>query len=75
VSAFILQDGVVYHTYSTYGRGFDAMWGMYQWLDRAPLGRNEKGIWWKHHDRYLPAELRPEARSAAGRSDHQAGQR
>jgi hypothetical protein len=45
------------------------MWGMYQWLDRAPLGRNEKGIWWKHHDRYLPAELRPEARSAAGRSN------
>jgi len=69
VSAFILEDGVVYHTYSTYGRGFDAMWGMYQWLDRAPLGRNEKGIWWKHHDRYLPAELRPEARSAAGRSN------
>ena len=73
VSAFILEDGVVYHTYSTYARGLDAMWGMYQWLDRAPLGRNEKGIWWKHHDLY-GGELRPEARSAAGRSDHQARQ-
>jgi predicted dithiol-disulfide oxidoreductase (DUF899 family) len=52
VSAFIQEDGVVYHTYSTYARGLDAMWGMYQWLDRAPLGRNEQGIWWKHHDNY-----------------------
>jgi len=52
VSAFVLEDGVVYHSYSTYARGLDAMWGMYQWLDRAPLGRNETGIWWKHHDTY-----------------------
>ena len=70
VSAFIQEDGVVYHTYSTYSRGVDALWGMYQWLDRAPLGRNETGIWWKHHDRYLPVALRPEARSAEARSDH-----
>jgi len=52
VSAFVLQDGAVYHTYSTYSRGLDAMWGMYQWLDRAPLGRNETGLWWRHHDKY-----------------------
>ena len=52
VSAFVLEDGVVYHTYSTYSRGFDAMWGMYQWLDRAPKGRNEHGVWWRHHDKY-----------------------
>src|SRR5690348_6989642 len=52
MSAFVLEDGVVYHSYSTYARGLDAMWGAYQWLDRAPLGRNETGIWWKHHDRY-----------------------
>jgi predicted dithiol-disulfide oxidoreductase (DUF899 family) len=52
VSAFALQDGVVYHTYSTYARGLDGLWGMYQWLDRAPLGRNEQGLWWRHHDRY-----------------------
>jgi predicted dithiol-disulfide oxidoreductase (DUF899 family) len=70
VSAFVLEDGVVYHTYSTYARGLDALWGMYQWLDRAPLGRNEQGVWWKHHDKYVPAALRPEARSAEGRSDH-----
>jgi predicted dithiol-disulfide oxidoreductase (DUF899 family) len=52
MSAFALEDGVVYHTYSTYARGLDALWGMYQWLDRAPLGRNETGIWWRRHDEY-----------------------
>lgn len=54
ISAFVLEDGVVYHTYSTYARGVDAVWGMYQWLDRAPLGRNETGVWWKRHDEYAP---------------------
>lgn len=43
MSAFALEDGVVYHTYSTYARGTDVLWGMYQWLDRAPKGRNETG--------------------------------
>src|SRR5436309_10485901 len=43
MSAFVLEDGVVYHTYSTYARGLDGLWGMYQWLDRAPKGRNETG--------------------------------
>jgi predicted dithiol-disulfide oxidoreductase (DUF899 family) len=52
MSAFVLEDGVVYHTYSTYARGLDGLWGMYQWLDRAPRGRNEKGIWWRRHDEY-----------------------
>jgi len=52
MSAFVLEDGVVYHTYSTYARGLDGLWGMYQWLDRAPLGRNESGIWWRRHDEY-----------------------
>ena len=52
MSAFALEDGVVYHTYSAYARGLDGLWGMYQWLDRAPKGRNEQGVWWKHHDRY-----------------------
>jgi predicted dithiol-disulfide oxidoreductase (DUF899 family) len=52
LSAFVLEDGVVYHTYSTYARGLDGLWGMYQWLDRAPKGRNETGIWWRHHDAY-----------------------
>ena len=32
---------LVYHTYSAYARGLDGLWGMYQWLDRAPRGRNE----------------------------------
>lgn len=52
MSAFVLEDDVVYHTYSTYARGLDGLWGMYQWLDRAPKGRNEQGIWWRRHDEY-----------------------
>src|SRR6478735_6412855 len=53
MSAFALEDGVVFHTYSTYARGVDGLWGMYQWLDRAPKGRNEEtGVWWRRHDEY-----------------------
>jgi predicted dithiol-disulfide oxidoreductase (DUF899 family) len=54
VSAFVLDDGAVYHTYSAYARGIDGLWGMYQWLDRAPRGRNEDepGLWWRRHDEY-----------------------
>ena len=52
MSAFTLEDSVVYHTYSAYARGLDGIWGMYQWLDRAPKGRNETGIWWRRHDEY-----------------------
>jgi predicted dithiol-disulfide oxidoreductase (DUF899 family) len=58
VSAFALEDGVVYHTYSAYARGLDALWGMYQWLDRAPRGRNETRThdaplnWFRRHDEY-----------------------
>jgi predicted dithiol-disulfide oxidoreductase (DUF899 family) len=52
MSTFVLEDGVVYHSYSTYARGLDGLWGMYQWLDRAPLGRNEHGVWWKRNDEY-----------------------
>jgi predicted dithiol-disulfide oxidoreductase (DUF899 family) len=53
LSAFVLEDGVVYHTYSAYARGLDGLWGMYQWLDRAPRGRNEaQGPWWRRHDEY-----------------------
>ncbi len=52
MSAFVLKDGAVYHTYSTYARGLDGLWGMYQWLDRAPLGRNEPDVWWRRHDEY-----------------------
>jgi predicted dithiol-disulfide oxidoreductase (DUF899 family) len=62
MSAFALEDGVVYHTYSAYARGLDGLWGMYQWLDRAPLGRNERmftgagdlraSFWYRRHDEY-----------------------
>jgi predicted dithiol-disulfide oxidoreductase (DUF899 family) len=52
MSAFVLEDGVVYHTYSAYARGLDGLWGMYQWLDRAPKGRNETDLWFRRHDEY-----------------------
>src|SRR5262245_41554578 len=52
ISAFAMEDGVVFHTYSAYARGLDGLWGMYQWLDRAPRGRNETGMWWRRHDEY-----------------------
>jgi predicted dithiol-disulfide oxidoreductase (DUF899 family) len=54
MSAFALENGVVYHTYSAYARGLDGLWGVYQWLDRAPKGRNETGVWWRRHDEYEP---------------------
>jgi predicted dithiol-disulfide oxidoreductase (DUF899 family) len=62
MSAFALEDGTVYHTYSAYVRGLDSLWGMYQWLDRAPKGRNETMVqgmgdlhgsdWYRRHDEY-----------------------
>src|SRR5207237_10489714 len=52
MSAFALEDGVVYHAYSAYARGLDGLWGVYQWLDRAPKGRHEEGVWWRRHDDY-----------------------
>jgi predicted dithiol-disulfide oxidoreductase (DUF899 family) len=55
MSAFVLEDGEAYHTYSAYARGLDALWGMYPWLDRAPLGRNESGPWWRRKDEYQTA--------------------
>ncbi len=60
MSAFALEDGIIYHTYSAYIRGLDSLWGMYQWLDRAPKGRNETMVqgmgdlhgsgWHRRHD-------------------------
>ena len=52
MSAFALNDGVVYHAYSAYARGLDGLWGMYQWLDRAPKGRNEEDLWFRRRDEY-----------------------
>ena len=37
-------------------RGLDGLWGMYQWLDRAPKGRNEAGVWWRRNDEYGKSE-------------------
>ena len=55
LSAFALDEGVVYHTYSTYARGVEIMMGFYPLLDRAPKGRNESGdseFWIRRHDEY-----------------------
>jgi predicted dithiol-disulfide oxidoreductase (DUF899 family) len=55
ISTFVMEDGVVYHTYSAYSRGVDGLWNVYQWLDRAPKGRNETGVWMRRHDEYEEA--------------------
>ena len=57
LSAFALEDGVVYHTYSCYARGLDVFNSAYQLLDRAPLGRHEDRlpmpfVWIRRHDEY-----------------------
>jgi predicted dithiol-disulfide oxidoreductase (DUF899 family) len=55
LSAFALEDGTVYHTYSTYARGTEIMMGFYPLLDRAPRGRDESGgsePWFRRHDEY-----------------------
>lgn len=63
LSAFALDEGAVYHTYSCYGRGLDAFNAAYQLLDRVPYGRSEDGLptpvaWVHRHDEYL-AGARP----------------
>jgi predicted dithiol-disulfide oxidoreductase (DUF899 family) len=55
LSTFVVEDGVIYHCYSSYARGMDGLWNMYQWLDRAPKGRNETGVWFRRHDEYAAA--------------------
>ena len=52
LSTFIREGDAIYHQYSAYARGVDGLWPMYQWLDRAPKGRNEQGVWWRRHDEY-----------------------
>ena len=56
VSAFIKQDGQVFHTYSTYARGIDTLNGAYQLLDITAKGRDEKPghamAWVRRHDKY-----------------------
>jgi predicted dithiol-disulfide oxidoreductase (DUF899 family) len=66
MSAFVLEDGGVYHTYSAYARGLDGLWGMYQWLDRAPKGRNETGLWFRRHDEYDAQPAAPEQTRRSG---------
>jgi predicted dithiol-disulfide oxidoreductase (DUF899 family) len=58
LSVFLKTDsGDIFHTYSTYARGGEALIGTYQYLDFAPKGRDEEGLaftmsWLRHHDRY-----------------------
>jgi predicted dithiol-disulfide oxidoreductase (DUF899 family) len=63
VSVFVRDGAALFHTYSTYGRGLDALVSTYQYLDLTPLGRGEgwggmpdvHGLgrnWLRHHDRY-----------------------
>ena len=53
LSSFVLEDGVVYHTYSCYDRGTDVLHGTWQLLDRAPTGRGDVfENWPRRHDEY-----------------------
>jgi predicted dithiol-disulfide oxidoreductase (DUF899 family) len=57
MSAFAIDAGAVYHTYSTYARGVEALMGTYHILDLAPRGRDEEGLdernwWWRRHDEH-----------------------
>jgi predicted dithiol-disulfide oxidoreductase (DUF899 family) len=60
LSAFVLEDGVVHHTYSSYSRGLEALDGAYVLIDRSAKGRQEEGLdqpgsWWRRHDEYEDA--------------------
>jgi predicted dithiol-disulfide oxidoreductase (DUF899 family) len=71
MSAFVREGDVVYHTYSTFARGLDGLWGLYAWLDRAPRGRNETGFWLRHRDDYGAggaAGAAPDCCSSAGKA-------
>jgi len=68
ISVFFKDDaGAVFHTYSAYRRGVEAMMGTYELLDLTPKGRDEQEVggmgWVRHHDRY---EAQPAAKAAAG---------
>ncbi len=72
ISVFVKDDsGAVFHTYSTYRRGVEAMMGTYALLDLTPKGRDEKEVggmgWVRHHDRY---EAAPESKAMAGSCCH-----
>jgi predicted dithiol-disulfide oxidoreductase (DUF899 family) len=57
MSAFALEDGDVYQTYSTTARGLEPLLGYYGLLDRAPRGRDEGSppvMWIRRHDEYRP---------------------
>ena len=60
ISVFVKDDaGEVFHAYSTFGRGVEAMMGAYMLMDLTPQGRNERDVfykmeWLRHHDRYAP---------------------
>jgi predicted dithiol-disulfide oxidoreductase (DUF899 family) len=60
MSAFVIQDGIVHHTYSTYARGVEQLMGTFGYLDVAPFSRNEDpenpGAWWHRHDEYETKE-------------------
>ena len=79
ISVFVQDDaGSVFHTYSTFGRGVEAMMGTYRLIDLTPKGRDERDVpnkmeWVRHHDRYdaTPA-VKPQA-TAGSACCHAAG--
>lgn len=84
ISVFYKNDkGEVFHTYSTYARGGEPMMGVYNYLDLAPKGRDEKGLsfpmaWVRHHDCYEQdyyAEVGAEQRAKGASASCCAGER
>lgn len=67
-------DGAVFHTYSTFARGDEIICTAYMYLDMTPLGRNEDDLdypmqWWRHHDRYQPANVQLAAAACCCKPD------
>ena len=61
-SVFVLEDGVVHHTYSSWDRGCEIIDGAYHLIDLSPKGRQEDGLgqtgwWWRLHDEYEQAPV------------------
>lgn len=66
LSVFIKDEGAVFHTYSTYGRGLDIIVSTYNLLDMVPKGRDEDALpftmsWVKRHDEYENAPVTAKA--------------
>ena len=75
-SVFYREDGEIFHTYSTYGRGLDMMLNAYNFIDLTPKGRDEDSLpypmaWVRHHDKYEDPSALTEKSKASCCSEQQ----